>query len=107
MQQYEILLQQGTQQMPMIKSCERQLAYLVKVTNSLLSYGLPAGVTKQSRVYRRSHSQDMMERNSMQMSGPGQAAMSQPTTPDPSQVHDFQIVAKILQLGRMTNQLRQ
>ena len=34
----------------MVKRCERQLTYLVRVINSLLSYGMPSGISKQKQI---------------------------------------------------------
>ena len=56
-QQYELYLSQN--QIPAVKACERQLAYLVTVANSLFSYGMPAGMIKNNRSSaRRASSQD-------------------------------------------------
>ena len=54
MQQYELYLSQN--QIPMVKACERQLAYLVRVVNSLFSFGMPAGMIKLAKNQRRAAS---------------------------------------------------
>lgn len=98
-----------------MKACERQLAYLVTVANSLFSYGMPAGMIKNNRSSaRRASSQDynvsmggMAESykaavlRETELQQPGAATAEQP------RYLDFQIVGKLLYLGAMTNQLRQ
>ena len=54
MQQYELYLSQN--QIPMVKACEHQLAYLVRVVNSLFSFGMPAGMIKLAKNQRRAAS---------------------------------------------------
>ena len=51
-QQYELFLSQGNQAKS-CKTCERQLTYLIRVTNSLFSYGLPSGQAKLSLLRKK------------------------------------------------------
>jgi len=54
--QYELYLSQN--QVKAVKVVERQLAYLVRVTNSFYSYGLPSGSSKFSIYARKAVSDD-------------------------------------------------
>ena len=56
-QQYELFLSQGNQQKA-CKTCERQLTYLIRVTNSLFSYGLPSGQAKLSLLRKKQAQSD-------------------------------------------------
>ena len=63
-QQYELFLNQGQRQQ--CKTCEKQLAYLVRVTNSLFSYGLPSGANKLNTIKaRRYHTDEELVSNKM------------------------------------------
>ena len=82
-QQYELYLAQN--QLQYVKVYERQLAYLVRVTNSLLTYGLPAGVVKQ-RQNRRTSSHDYAGGNlpmDMTFTQPQQPQLQQQTGEEP------------------------
>ena len=81
-QQYELLLSQN--QIKAIKTCERQLSFLVQTTNSFFSYGLPSGVSKTSLWSRKVVSDD--ETN---------MATTPKEKPKP-EYFDFQLIQRVL-----------
>eukprot|EP00347_Sterkiella_histriomuscorum_P000570 403375338 len=86
LQQYQNALNQN--QKSFIKSCEKQLGYLVKVTNSLFSYGMPSANTRVSVLAKKQESE-----------------MNSDSPVKEIQYPDFVICSRILFLCKTTNQL--
>lgn len=84
----------------MIKATEKQLAFLVTVTTSLFSYGMPSANSKLSgsSLYSKIILGDMDD-----MSG-GESGATQEQSYD-QKYPDFVICSRVIYLSRITNQL--